>query len=115
VLAITVRRYLAELLGQGPVDLLTEDVRFDLSRVPRSAPHVDETRIASIGREDIADLPEPTLVTLVAARGVEINVRERSLLIAMADGAGTIDHIAAGLQRVRAVPAPAVSAARDEG
>ncbi|MBC7645291.1 MAG: glutamate--tRNA ligase, partial [Thermoleophilia bacterium] len=114
VLPSTVRRYLAELLGQGSVDLLIDDVRFDIGKVPRSAPHVDETRIASVGREDIASLPEPTLVTLVAARGVQINVRERSLLIALADGAATVDDIVDGLRHVRAVPPPEVSVARDE-
>jgi glutamyl-tRNA synthetase len=64
-LPTTVRRYLAELLGQGAVDLLADDepVReFFFDRIPTGAPKVDRPRLESLGREDMATLDASTLL-----------------------------------------------------
>jgi glutamyl/glutaminyl-tRNA synthetase len=75
----TVRRYLAELLGQGAVDLLGEDAAsIDLARIPTGAPRVDRARLESLGREDMAarDVTE-----LLLDMGIEASP-ERALIVA---------------------------------
>jgi glutamyl-tRNA synthetase len=55
----SVRRYLSELLGHGPIDLLPPDgtrVEFDIGRVSTGAPRVDRGRLESLGREDMSAL-----------------------------------------------------------
>lgn len=62
-LPVSVRRYLAELLGCGAVDLLSSQdneskVSFGLSLVPAgSSPRVDRVRLESLGREDMTRMP----------------------------------------------------------
>lgn len=66
-LPVTVRRYLAELLGQDAVDLTppqegSDAPGFRFERVPTGAPKVDRTRLESIGREDMARLDPAELI-----------------------------------------------------
>ncbi|MCW2950352.1 MAG: glutamyl-tRNA synthetase [Thermoleophilia bacterium] len=69
-LPVTVRRYLAELLGQDAVDLLAPaSPPFDLERVGTGAPRVDSTRLYSLGRDDFSRLP---LADLLADCSVDI-------------------------------------------
>ncbi|MBC7460663.1 MAG: glutamate--tRNA ligase [Thermoleophilia bacterium] len=57
-LPVTVRRYLAELLGQDAVDPLAPSAApFQLALVGTGAPRVDRARLDSLGRQDIAQLP----------------------------------------------------------
>ncbi len=79
-LPVTVRRYLAELLGQGPVDLLGNDApAFRLDLVPTGAPRVDRARLESLGRDDMAALDTHALLEgsmLVPSPASEPIVRE---------------------------------------
>lgn len=68
----TIRRFLFELLGQGPVDLFDSAAhgQFELARVPKAgAPRVDRTRLESLGREDIGSR---SLEHIAAATGIAI-------------------------------------------
>lgn len=78
-LPVTVRRYLAELLGQGPVDPLDADAdpRLFFDRLPTGAPRVDRSRLESLGREDMALLD---LDDLLAGSGVDASDRLEPLL-----------------------------------
>jgi glutamyl-tRNA synthetase len=73
----TVRRYLAELLGHGAVDLCPPDgsrPAFDLLAVkPGAAPRVDRARLESLGREDMAELPLDELLVGTYATASERN------------------------------------------
>jgi glutamyl/glutaminyl-tRNA synthetase len=75
----TVRRYLAELLGQGAVDLLEEGApAIDLGRIPTGAPRVDRARLESLGREDMAQLDIDGLLL-----GMDMEATpERALIVA---------------------------------
>jgi glutamyl/glutaminyl-tRNA synthetase len=76
----TVRRYLAELLGQGSDDPLDAPAAtLDVSRLPTGAPRIDRTRLESLGREDFAalDITELLRGTVAEGRtGIEPLVRE---------------------------------------
>lgn len=77
-LPVSIRRYLAELAGQGAVDLLArEHAGFDLERVSAGAPRVDRDRLDSIGREDMAALD---LELLLGERPVTVADDMRGLL-----------------------------------
>ena len=78
-LPVTIRRYLAELLGQGAVDLLHGEPVFDLAAIGTGAPKVDRVRLESIGRSDMATLPVDELLEgtgMAASAGREPVVRE---------------------------------------
>ncbi len=112
-LPVTVRRYLAELLGQGPVDLLDtqrEDaVEFRVERVPTGAPRVDRARLESLGREDMATLDiatllsgtnleptperEPVVFELAAASPSRVALRGELRLVFDGPGAGDLPHV----------------------
>ena len=76
---MTVRRYLAELLGQGPIDPLDADAdpRLFFDRLPTGAPRVDRARLESLGREDMAALD---LDDLLDGSGVAVSERLEPLL-----------------------------------
>jgi glutamyl-tRNA synthetase len=111
-LPTSVRRYLAELLGQGPVDLLADDepVReFFWDRVPTGAPKVDRPRLESLGREDMATLDvttlldgsgiQPTTVNeelvleLAASMPSRVALRGELRLVFDGPGAGDLPHV----------------------
>ncbi len=84
-LPVTVRRYLAELLGQGAVDLLPQEgsgvevAPFSIDAVPTGAPRVDRARLESLGREDMAQLSTSDLLAgleIAASAANEPLVRE---------------------------------------
>lgn len=86
-LPVTVRRYLAELLGQGAVDLLADDApAFQLGLVGTGAPRVDRTRLESIGREDMARLP---LAELLDGSGVVSTHWREPLVRELAESSAT--------------------------
>ncbi len=117
-LPVTVRRYLAELLGQGAVDLLAATdgdagdggpVEFRLDRVPTGAPRVDRARLESLGREDMAQLDtstlllgtnleatperEPVVRELAAASPSRVALRGELRLVFDGPGAGDLPHV----------------------
>jgi glutamyl-tRNA synthetase len=90
-LPITVRRYLAELLGQGPVDVLASDApAFDLGLVGSGAPRVDLTRLESLGREDMAATP---LRDLLSSVDIEVTPAREPLLGELAGSSATRVHL----------------------
>ncbi len=77
-LPVSVRRYLAELLGQGSVDPLEpadggRPAPFLFDRVPTGAPRVDRARLESLGREDMAKLDVPVLLDGTGVEATEAN------------------------------------------
>lgn len=112
-LPVTVRRYLAELLGQGAVDLLDEEraepVGFRMDRVPTGAPRVDRARLESLGREDMARLDsatlligtnlepsperEPVVLELAGASPSRVVLRGELRLVFDGPGAGDLPHV----------------------
>lgn len=102
----TVRRYLAELLGQGAVDLLDPGVTFDLARVPSTSPVVDEARLASLGREDLAVMDDDSVCRELASLGYELQTHERELMRELVGGTPTPGALRAALARLRTRPAP---------
>jgi len=106
-LPVTVRRYLAELLGQGARDLLAAGAAgFDVSKVPHSSPTVDEDRLASLGREDMAALDGPALSGLLAQAGFELRTGEVPLSQEIAEGTPTVASLRHEVARLRERPAP---------
>ncbi len=61
-----VKRYLLELLGQG-ADVSTV-TRFDLGRVPRSAPEFDAQRLVSLIQEELAAMSSSELIDALEGR-----------------------------------------------
>ena len=109
-LAVSVRRYLAELLGQGDRDLLAEGAEpFDFSRVPTGAPRVDRARLELLGREDMASLDAvellegtpiaptgeivPLVLELAAAAPSRVAFRGELRLVFDGPGAGDLPHV----------------------
>ncbi|MCW2921155.1 MAG: glutamyl-tRNA synthetase [Thermoleophilia bacterium] len=111
-LPVTVRRYLAELLGQGPVDLLDGERDADgfrIERVPTGAPRVDRARLESLGREDMAQLDtstlllgtnldptperEPVVRELAVASPSRVALRGELRLVFDGPGAGDLPHV----------------------
>ena len=112
-LPVTVRRYLAELLGQGAVDLLDAEredaVDFRVERVPTGAPRVDRARLESLGREDMAMLDpaewlrgtnleptperEPVVRELAAASPSRVALRGELRLVFDGPGSGDLPHV----------------------
>lgn len=108
-LAVTVRRYLAELLGQQAIDLLGDRVDFRLDRVPTGAPRVDRTRLESLGREDMAVLDqasllegtnveptperEPIVLELAAASPSRVALRGELRLVFDGPAPGDLPHV----------------------
>ncbi|MCW2928125.1 MAG: gltX 2, partial [Thermoleophilia bacterium] len=113
-LPVTVRRYLAELLGQGAVDLTPPDgtaVALRLERVPTGAPKVDRARLESLGREDMANVPleelldgtlvdltdglAPLVAELAASAPTRVALRGELRLVLDGPGAGDLPHVLA--------------------
>ncbi|MCW2962694.1 MAG: glutamate--tRNA ligase [Thermoleophilia bacterium] len=109
-LPTSIRRYLAELLGQGPVDLLAEDgPEFQLPLVTSGAPRVDRVRLESLGREDMAELPleqlvegtalrpepryEPIMRELAALSHSHVHLRGELRLVFDGPGPGDLPHV----------------------
>ncbi|MEO6866782.1 MAG: glutamate--tRNA ligase [Gaiellales bacterium] len=112
-LPVTVRRYLAELLGQDAIDLLSgsddQGERFALSRISTGAPRVDRTRLESLGREDIAALSleqllegtelvasdqiAPIVMEIAAASPSRVALRGELRLVFDGPGAGDLPHV----------------------
>lgn len=89
-LPVTVRRYLAELLGQGAIDLLASDApAFRFERVTTGAPRVDRARLESLGREDMAAL---AIDDLLEGSGIESSDERAPLVAELA--AGTHSRVA---------------------
>lgn len=96
-LARSVRRYLAELLGQYATDLLEPGAPFDLTRVPIGAPRVDRDRLDSIAREDMASIDvEPVIATL----GVPAHPALIALTRELAPDCTTVIELRGELQRI---------------
>jgi glutamyl-tRNA synthetase len=126
-LPTTVRRYLAELLGQGPVDLLADDEparEFFIDRIPTGAPKVDRARLQSLGREDMAlldvgtllegsgippsEVNEQLVLELAAAAPSRVALRGELRLVFDGPGAGDLPLVYAFV-----APEPATLAAQD--
>ncbi|MCW2973422.1 MAG: glutamate--tRNA(Gln) ligase / glutamyl-tRNA synthetase [Thermoleophilia bacterium] len=87
-LPVTVRRYLAELLGQEAVDLLAPGAApFQLPLVGTGAPRVDRARLDSLGRQDVARLPIDELLDGVG--GTFDRVAAESLVRELAGASAT--------------------------
>lgn len=136
----TVRRYLAELLGQGAIDLLPSsghvpEFRFD--HVSTGAPRVDRARLESLGRADMAQLDvrelvagssvvvdaalEPVLRELAAASPSRVALLGELRLVLDGPGAGDLPHVLAvvapddtSLEAMGAALELAVALLRDE-
>lgn len=106
-LPVTVRRYLASLLGQGPVDLLPEAADeapcFSLDRIPTGAPKVDRMRLESLGREDLQQLPTDELL---AASGIELTPDAEPLVRELAALCPSRVHLRGELRLVFDGPGP---------
>jgi glutamyl-tRNA synthetase len=111
-LPVTIRRYLAELLGQEAVDLVPDGggkSAFDFGRIPTGAPRVDRTRVESLGREDMARLSladlldgsgidgtlvrEPVVRELAAAAPSRVALRGELRLVFDGPSAGDLPHV----------------------
>jgi glutamyl-tRNA synthetase len=85
----SVRRYLSELLGHGPIDLLPPDgtrVEFDLGRISTGAPRVDRARLESLGREDMSVLD---VDELFAGMNVSASATNEPLVREIAQGSAS--------------------------
>jgi glutamyl-tRNA synthetase len=100
----TVRRYLAELLGQGAIDLLVGEGRISLDRIPTGAPRVDRVRIESLGREDMGDLDD---ATLFAGAGIDADDRVTPIVRELASACHSFVHLRGEMRLVLDGPGPA--------
>ena len=102
-----IRRYLAELLGVGDVDLLAADAApFDISRVSvGSAPMVDPARLASLGRESSARGGIASALQQLADAGVSVPPRWELVVEELMPGAATSRELVASVQSLLTEPA----------
>jgi glutamyl-tRNA synthetase len=100
----TVRRYLAELLGQGANDPLDPASReFDITKIGTGAPRVDRVRLESLGREDMATLP---LQELLAGTALDAEPRYEPIVRELAANSPSHVHLRGELRLVFDGPGP---------
>lgn len=105
--AEAVRRYLGVVLGQGDVDLVGNGAsRFDLGRVPRSAPQVDAAQLDAIGRMTMVALAADSelMAQRLAEFGIELPSRALRLVQDVAGGCSCVQSVAEAVRVVLAPP-----------
>jgi glutamyl-tRNA synthetase len=111
----TVRRYAAELLGQGPRDPLAVDAApFELERVPTGAPKLDPSRLESLGQEDLGAMNAESVAAALGEQGVAVAPNELDLLAELAGQSPNLGRVMGDLEALRTAPDGAVAAAQIE-
>lgn len=107
-----IRRYLAELLGVGDIDLLASDAAaFAIEAVSvGSSPMVDPARLASLGREASARGGVDAAQELLAAAGVVVADRWIPVLAELLPGTATTSELVNSMRSL--IDAPSVDDVR---
>ena len=101
----TIRRYLAELLGQGAVDLLGDDVEFDLARVPSTSPRLSTERLRSLAREQMSSRsPEQLRVLLAPLLDAPLDPRYDDVIADLRGEVASASELLAELRQVLDAP-----------